>query len=509
MADEIYLRYYVQLLVKRWPLIRDVVIVVVLATLVFGVIMPGMVPPTFTAKSYIGLVRSRATVVFDQRIQLASQDAASGPRAASEVRLNSVVRLVKHPSIATAVAPVLQEKIPLSELLGMVSAKLIDNTELIEIKAVAGKSELAVEVANAWAKEYTKLINTLYAETPSEQLTLESQIANNKARYQEAQARLVDFTRSSNAESLQQRARLFSIAVSYLTANTNKEALDIPPEFSIVPPELRAIRELATFYQTKLKLQGVNRDAMSLQTQLEGGGDAEAFSSQLAVLVLKTQAFSSAPASAPVSIQLTQSVGSNDRMRLLQDVASLVKAVQSRLVDLDAQIQFNARSLLPAGSTQSGQTEDLIKRVVQGLNAEINSIQAQILAETSRKKELSNDFDLAWNTYTALAQKLEEQRAQRAFAAKDVDAVLPAVEATSETKPWAQRTPVLLISGLGAAIFGLVVGFVLETLRPELETPSVGWALRRLRRKSRPKPSVKDQQGVPGSVERTAETRIR
>ena len=482
MGEDTDLKQYWRLVVKRGTMIRDAVIIAIVIALVPAVILPMGSRPAYKASSYLAVLRSRSQVDFDSKIKTVTQDvggAAGSPVILfnPQTRINSLIKLVPSPQIATGVRAQLRLQAPVESLAGMIEGRQVSGTELIEIIATSPDPGLSAALTNAWVAEYSKFVNRIFGEASTDVSALETQLEVARGRLQEAQSKLVDFTRNSQIEALQQRVRLLGVAVSYLTASPTKDTLEIPPEFSIVPPELRIIRELASFYQQKIKLQALHRDAISLQAQLDNGGDPEAVSSEIAVLILKTKAFS--PGDAPGNLQIDFSRSSNNPSRLMSDVRSMIAAVQDRISELDGRIQANSRALLPAGSSPAARPEELIKQVVQNLNTEINALQADLLAADARRTSLAKDRELAWNTHTALAQKLEEQKAGRAFSGQEVQVVSTATAAVPfEPLPLLERARIILMAVAIAAVVGLMGAFIMESVAPDVASPSLLRVLR-------------------------------
>ncbi|GEM_PF-4252335 len=480
--DGIDIRYHLRLLFRRWGLVRDLVIVVVALTLMAALLLPHFTRTVYAAKAYLMHSQTRAQVVFDKTIttisqnDLISQDGGSG----SNTRLNSLVALAKSSQIAGGVASQLGGRITAGELFGMVSAQSVKGTDLIEITAESSDPNMAIAVVNAWTTQYNQLANQAYADNSIDYTNVERQITEAKARHDKAQSDLNDFIRNSQSNQLAQRLGSLNIQLAYLTGSATKDTADIPDGFTSIPAELRLIKQVASWYQTKVRLQALDQNASALQRQIEGGGDAAALSTELTQIFLKTQALggSSGSGSIPSSLQVQWS-GNPNPQKLDSDVRSLVSVIENQIAVLDSQIKGSLQAMLPGAYGQNTSSEQLIRLVVDKLNTEMLSVQAQLNSEYVLKAAITQDIELTANTYKALVQKREEQNASRAFTSREVQVVSTATDASA--KP---SLPILVpvIMTLIAVVIGIMAIYIIEGLDPEMPTPTITAMVRRARR---------------------------
>ena len=163
-----------------------------------------------------------------------------------------------------------------------------------------------------------------------------------------------------------------------------------------------AIEErLAALQDDEQLLQQYRRqlaDVNTMRDQLAGGGDAA--SSTLSVALLKTQLLD-VERGLPAELSLQLPASSQDSTVQLADLdalkAVLTDAISGLQVSVDEQTQ--AISQVSYGMDLVDQTDDPVTLRLTGLQTEVQDLQSQIEAQTSKKEQLTLTRDLAWDSY--------------------------------------------------------------------------------------------------------------
>jgi len=513
MEDEIDLRKYLRMLVKRWRLIRDVVIVAVVSALAFGALQP----TEYEAKAGVAIVRTRSQLELDPKFKTLSAEQLPGVDMAA--RRNTLAALVKNPAVAQEVIKELGAQLPPAwqrpeQLMAAVEGGVARGGDLIEIRVRGSDPSLLTTVANSWAAAYERYINRIYATGGGSASSLEKELAAAKAQYERASADLIEFTGHNRIDELtrlveERKKTIENLEKGKQQALAQYITTTLTSGFSPLVKEAEArSRMLGELYAARVKVQLLLEDARALRSQVEGGSDP---GNQLALLLLKAQAFGSS-ADLPGNLQLQ--LGALPSTSDPADVDALIRVLERRLGELDAAIAQQASPPLqsrPASATGSSGNpggiaqfkevgvaiKDLsdpnsaLSQTIARLNEEVLEFEKELARQKATKEELTRARDLAWETYSTLARKVEEARIAAAVPGTEVTFALPAGRPT-EPLSSSRRS---MTGGLAAAL-GLILGvfgaFALEYLAPEAPTPAIPWAApprwvwRRLREASPP-----------------------
>jgi capsular polysaccharide biosynthesis protein len=169
----------------------------------------------------------------------------------------------------------------------------------------------------------------------------------------------------------------------------------------------------------------------SLRDQIEAGSlsSAAAAANSLALLLLQTGAY----ATLPVQFQVP-----------LDELLGLNANTEEQLHDIDSLI-FNLES---RSGGQPGQT-------IEELRQDILQLKRELEQQSAREKELKSSRDIAWQTYTTLANKVAEvevaSHAQDVVVRVAVDAIVPERSISSHR---VTNIGIALVLGLIIGIFG-------------------------------------------------------
>ena len=434
--DEIDLREYIEVLIK-WR--REIVLITLATAFVaaLGVLaFRLLLPPKYEAVARVAIDRVTSAITFDERFRTLSEDLAQQAITDSNARRAALVGLASNGAVAEAVIQELgdllteEERDP-SMLLEMVEAQIAPGTDsrtpsdLIEIKVTADSPEKAAAIANAWAKHYVEQVNSLYGRVPPVLLSsVQSELNDAKTEYQDAQKALETFLATSQLDRLNRLITEKKQLIDSLTAGTQTTTQAI-----IFKQELQdSLRRLDQAYMEKNRLELLRENALMLQEQAQNGGETAAQTNSLALLLLKVQLLGAADGSQgvtnqppggklglPMSLQLalgnTPGAQASSGQQVA-DLAALIAKLDSRIAGLDQEIEELSQGLL-SGEEYRLLSQDLsekgaVAQIIENLETEIQELQSQLAREEARKRQLTQQRDLAWSTFTTLSNKAAE-----------------------------------------------------------------------------------------------------
>ena len=452
MEEGIDFAKYIELLIRRWYLVilPSVICTVVVAAVIL------LLPKQYTAEAMVIAIRSIAQVSFNTAIktspQSSSQDAASTTTIASQ-RLVSLASLASSPSIAQAVLVSLGERLPAQErtvnsLFTMVQSEIVPKSDLIAIKVTHTDQQLALEIADVWAREYVRQVNTLYSSADTESYaSIQREVPAAKANYEAAQAALEKWIKENRLSELVRRRDAIAATIAALNAARLGGAQ----------------AQLSDIQRTEVLL----RAALDLRDQLKAGGPAAALSSSMALDSLKLKVFGELPPTQALllTLQLQPSPAPVSSVEMISDTESLVAVLQARSQMLsnnlrkvaDVVQQEQSWPLIP-GTTDQQMTPEAqntsldqgLDQVLISLESQFNKLDTTIEQANSQFKQATAERDLAWETYSNLVRKEAELKLTVATAGAEVRLGTP---------PVALLVVNHLIKNLGIAAFaGLMLG---------------------------------------------------
>jgi len=406
MEEEIDLREYVRVLLRWWKWIVGVTAVAAAVALVVGLLLP----PAYEATALVVVTKPRYTMQFDPRIETSAEAQppykAYPALAMSDAVLEALRAQVDLPKVKT-----------LADLREMVSAKLGDDPSVVQLTVRTESAQDASRIADAWATIFVARANEVYGSASEEQVRFfEGQMEQARSLLDKAEQALAEFQKRNEAGVLEQQRAAAANALS---------------------------ADLAE----KTRLEQVTRRARALQ---------ESLSSQTAT------------ARAPVADALT---------------ALLIEAQAFGVRD-DSQLQLQLSEGLAASAESVGDLSASLERLITTLNeqgakldAHIASLQPQILALQGKIREinaegdrLTRERDVARDTYTSLAHKVDETR----IAAQDTSREIQLVSkpAVPDKPAAAHRLTTVAIAAAAALMLAVFGVFAVEWWRGEAPRPA-------------------------------------
>ncbi len=369
-------------------------------------------PPTYEAEADVAVVTSGATINFDTKIQtITGLDSAQLDQAN---RLKAFTRVAQSTDIAAAVIAKLGNQLSPSEQMPenlVKSIKATTDGSLIRITASADSPEKAALIANSWANEYARRVNSVYVGNPLSPTEIQLQ----------ADAAQRDYTQKEAA------------LLAYLAQSAGQVA-------EITKQKAAKEQQLSDMYAALNKYQRLLVEAQSLKTRVAAGSDsgASATANSLALILLQASTFTTG-AGLPVNLQIP-----------MDQLTDLNASPAQQGHDLDALIE-----------TLSSKIKETQLSVTLGyLQNDISQLQAQVEQENSKKQELTRARDLAWSTYTTLASKSVEVNLSSQTGGNVVQLATQAVAPLSPVSP--KKALNTLLGGLVGLMLGAGVAFLLE-----------------------------------------------
>lgn len=451
--DEIDLRKYLDILVKRW---REIVMIT-LATVVLAaaavLTLRFLQTPMYAADSNVAIVRTQTQVTFDDRFTTSSDQMTNAADITS--RRAALLGLVYNGAIAERVIAELgdllndQERDP-AMMLRRIDAELstpagrTTPSDLIVITARANEPEKAAAIANAWARHYVQEVNRIYGQVPDEMLaSLQSELDQAKTSYDAAQRRLEEFLAASPVNSLRRQAEETQAAIgalqrantnaldsyvqeiltsykrivsAYLTAQTDSQVLGFQREQQTQRQLLNAYfraynnaivdtfdtqrerdtRLIRMYYDQWLRTTAALSTARTLQTGLDEGGAGAVDSTATALQLLKLQLVSALTADIPTM--------QDNPARVLQDIDTLnINAPFADTASASTQPIQNVQTLEPGAAGNTSQQPvfqiDLTPvngATLEGLTADLTGVIQGLEARMNTLEQEIADFNTAW-----------------------------------------------------------------------------------------------------------------
>jgi succinoglycan biosynthesis transport protein ExoP len=349
MEDEIDLRQYLEVLIRRW---KWIVALTLVAALVAAAISFFVLEPVYEATAMILVTNPRYQLRFDPRVETLS-DIETSSKAYPSLALSD--------DLLKTVLEVLDSTLPehegtLQGLRGKVSASAGADPSLLQLKATNGDPEQAAQVANTWAEQYVEYVNELYGRRSEDVVFFSEQFDAAKSALEAAERALVAYEARNQEAIFQTRLDAKRLALEdYLNA------------------------------QHELTL--VIGDAQVLRKQLAGqpASAPASLSNDLAALLLEIQGLSR---DVEMPLQLQVPVGGSLSNKTVGEQASLLNDLVAALVDRSAEIEAQ----------------------IETLSAEILPLQETLQQAVTEKERLTRAQDVARGTFTTLANKVEEAR---------------------------------------------------------------------------------------------------
>jgi uncharacterized protein involved in exopolysaccharide biosynthesis len=410
MEEEIDLREYINVIVRRWKWILGITLVAVVTAAIVSFLV---LAPVYEAKAGVVIVKSKSEVVFEPKYRTLTEEELGSVGIDINARRKALEALVKSSSVASEVIATLgstlaPEERDVNTLLEIVETE--SDGDLISIKIKEEDPKKITAIANAWGEAYEKYVNGLYGGRTQLPGDIQAQVTEAENSYKKAEEALAEFTGDNQIDTLTRE----------IGARQNT---------------------LADYYATKRQLDRLIADARALrdQSHQETASFPTGTGNSLSIMLLQASAFTLLSPELPVQLQL-----SFDEMTGLESSA-------------EEQIQ-NLNTLLSILESRREEVQALIGEGT--LQQEILQLQEQLERERARKQELTSARDLAWETYDTLARKEAEVGVASQVMDTEVRFAVPAVEPREPVAP--KKALNIAIAGMLGLMVGVFGAFAIE-----------------------------------------------
>lgn len=450
MEDTIDLSKYLDMLIYRW---YAVVGGILLAVLVVGAMMLGQ-PQAYQARVLVATMKTSTQVSFDTAITTVSEDASK--TADRNQRRASFLELASNPAIAKAVLLELEDTLPADlrsedALRKLVSSKIANGTDLIELTVAHPDRDVATRVAQAWAELFVSYINRLYGgidETPylivhQERLAAEETYLEQVEAYQ----------------ALLEKGRLGEIQrqINKLRTALNAGADAQGTLVSQLLAEITRVERLIS-------------DATDLATSIRNGGEDSAESSRMAIQLLKIEAFTRDNPKTTFELQHEVPAQALSVDQAAHDLDSLIEALRTRREMLGDALDTVTASLdgKPIPTAEAGVDDGYGRLHVRWvhessstLEQSLRDLEAEYEAEQNRLQQSRERRNLAWETLDTLLRK--EAELEIANQAQGAEVKVASAPTVTEPSLVSLARPIALAAIAGGTI-GVFAVFAIEFL---------------------------------------------
>ena len=371
MNDDVDLRRYIDVLVRRWKVVASITLVAV----VIAAAVTFTSPASYEARASVLVVTTRAQVILEPKYLTLETEELKALREA-------LVVLAKSNSVATAAIEELGDQITpkerrVSSLTGKVGVTA--DGDLINIVVKTHDRIKSAAIANAWADSYASYINRLYTGTSQSPEAMRAQAREAKAEYEEQQRAWEQFVVNNTIHQLDRRIGDIELLVNLKSLRDGVEAGSSSPtsamadglaivvlEQQAFAPDLRADIQLSLNSLSGLSSDPKDqlRDVDGLIVTLESRSDIEHGQSlaQLDDLTMRLRQEREAEAARERALHRAREVTWSAFETLDNKAVELAVAAQAQ--DVAAKLAFPA--VVPEQAAGSGKVMPLGTALVLG-----------------------------------------------------------------------------------------------------------------------------------------------
>jgi uncharacterized protein involved in exopolysaccharide biosynthesis len=427
-------------------------------------------PKTYVAEALVAPVFASTQVQFEPKIQTVDNNNQAQTSMTPE-RRQALLDLVNTGEIESMVINSLGGSVRSTptqpgQLVGRVKGMQKPRSEMIAIQAEADSPDDAVAITNAWADGFVNVVNRVYATNGGTTVDkLVQQRDDAFSAYQKAQGDLTTALQNNTMDELNReiqdreheiailqtpyQAGAFGSFSGSVEINSGAQASDsankdtsttqqpgavaVDAQTARADYRLNELRTLNSLAEALRRLDVSRENIKVLLDKVEANGASP--SDQVAMTVLKTQLVSMTSDLPQLQLQLNGPV-SNDTAAELHRLQDSIEQART-----DVSNEFNTRKI-------DFETKNAAQ--IQSLEEEVRGLNSQLEQATTQRKELTLKRDLSWDTYTALARKVEEQRVAQSSSGRQVEIASRA----SVAVPALPRTIIVVAV---AAVLGLII----------------------------------------------------
>jgi uncharacterized protein involved in exopolysaccharide biosynthesis len=476
MDDQLFaLRRYATMILPHWRLIALMTVIGVAIALAINL----STPPSYEARAQVLLSGPRFQFDLEPRLRT-NLDNVNNMNAMN-VRFQTVAQIAGSGEVEAAVQQRLANVLPASRLTPQTLSRAISvrnrsGQEYVEIIAQWGDPQFAAQLANTWADETAKRIDTIYGASVGA-AGVGEELAKARPAYEVAEQEVIRLSTNGPLEDVTQRVK------------AKEEEIKGLQELKATYLKVRA----GSLYTSLTDLDQVIRDGETLQQQLSAPAVSASATSgdALAVMMLRarnylprdTRVSNDTPAPRQSDIRLSSDVltARQSREDQTRDLAAMVQALRGRRVEIQSELEELGRELQRVSDIAAASAvnvngdafvrdDDTIGAALSRATSDLAALKGQLAALTQQREEAVRNRDVLKTSYSALLNKAEELRVAQAASGSQARMLQQAVPPASSLQTG--RTPLFVVlAAVGGLLLGLLLALVTELLRPSRSRP--------------------------------------
>lgn len=434
MDDDVDIGRHLKTLVRSWKLIAVSVVIAGALAFAWAIVQP----EEFEATALVLVMPARFELQFEDRIQTQPGVSELFDLLPSYTTLATSTIVLDQLSEAEALAAWPEPQRSAAKLSSVLGAeRSVGSANIIELTAIHEDPGRAAELANAWAMAFVTFANDIYGQgTSSAGLFLE-QLAIAFDEYQAAQDELIEFRANNSMAELSRDINLREgVLQARLFGNDGQGAR-----------ERLLRREFNELARTEAWL--TNAKSLRDQIVLEQGSGTANIGNALALTLLRAKVFAGVD-TGQIQLQISSE---NLSAISVADVDALIAVLNQRHEAAETRIA-TITSGLDSGEESLDGLDESASRLIASYTEDVRSLGQDLEAQQAIQRELAHARDLAWQTYTSLAQKVDESGIAAAGADATVRVASPSVPPTIPA-----GRPATTLALLGGVV-GILIGSV-------------------------------------------------
>lgn len=450
--EDIDLRVYLDVLLRR----RRLILVVGIIAAVAAFVASSLMPPTYEAQAALSVTPRRSNITLTGNFVLSEEEQDQLDVKRHESSLTRIAQSLELAEmVATARPELLEEEMPLDALLK--SMEMTTEGDLLVFTASAHDPQRAAALANVWLATTLEKINAVYAFDPATITEIEGQKEISWEEYQKAQNALETFLAESKTSELKSRIQVIQSSLQkYEEALAQGAAAPYTEQISAQR------KRLADLYARDSVIEQQLMDARSLREHRASGERTEgSWGTELAFINLQASAYGG---SLPGLVQWD-----------LTGIAPTVKVPEvDRLIASLGAKQAEIREQITALAQQVGSVEPIempetsgktVEEQTRALTEELAALQAQLEAQQAQQTQLTTSRDVAWTAYKSLTNKLLELQVEGTVSTSEARVAFEALPPTKRSAP--RRLFNTALAGVIGLMLGIFTAFAMAYLQPE------------------------------------------
>ena len=443
MEEEIDLREYIEVLIKRWPWIIGLSLLAAIAAFVVSTFMT----PVFEAESKVIILKSKTDISFEPTIRSEIDDQSVVQSQ------QTLVTLAQSSDVARAALekvnlPDAETELEIYDLIEKVEVS--NSANVISIKVSDEDPTFAAQLADIWAESYEQYVNQLFNERSSTLLTeVNAQIDDAEATYRLAQQALVQFLTTNQIAILEQEVEQLKETLKINYRLLNQE---------LTEKQKRISNQYTELSRTDLWLE----KAQTLQDQLKNKSvsDSAQVGDALALISLMEGELGGRGGTAPFLLQF-DTADLRDSSVTADDAADMLTIIEAHQERIEQNIQTLTTEFLATEDTLTSSVDSReLREAVEPLTIRLAQLEADLEAADATLRELTADRDLSWENYQAVQRKISEVQLDLQITDSEVRVAAHALVPEKSVSP--RRLLNTAIGGALAFMFTIFGTFIVE-----------------------------------------------